>query len=183
MNRKMIEDKYFNKFIYDRLQKITDAIVVCKTLAVKYPEVPLGSFDLEYIFRIRSMIPSGVFPAAVIYAVGKNPLAPVEDIFDIFIDYIFEFRAHMAGCCYDCWENVYDIDEYSFVLHKKIWNKAAKKQKEHFLCIECIEDRLKRELEPEDFNWEVPLNGPDEIRSKRLESRMYGEDYDECGDC
>jgi len=27
------------------------------------------------------------------------------------------------------------------------------------------------------------LNGSDEIRSKRLEARMYGEDYDECDDC
>lgn len=173
MNRKMMDNNYFYKFVNDRIGKIANAIIVCQEFAIKYPEIPIGSFDLDYILRIRSLIPSGVFSDGIKYAVGKNPHASVEDIFDIFWDYLIEFRAHMAGCCSDCFINIYDIDEYSFILHKKVWNKAAKKKKEHFLCIECIERRLKRELKPEDFNWEIPLNGPYELRSERLKSRMY----------
>lgn len=43
-----------------------------------------------------------------------------------------------------------------------------------YLCVGCIETRLGRQLEPDDFNQEAPVNWPDLAGSDRLWSRLTG---------
>ena len=172
MNRKLLNDRYFEKYIADRLHKIVIAIEVCKRQLNEFPNFELGRLNLERIFRIRSLIPSGTFPEAVVHAVQSNPNRETKKLIVDVIDYLIKFRAQMAGACHDCLINIYDIDEYSFILKKKLWNRAAKEESGHFLCVGCLEKRLKRKLKPTDFDWDVPLNSWDDLRSERLMNRM-----------
>jgi hypothetical protein len=172
MNRKFLNDRYFEKYIVDRLQKIVIAIEVCKKHLNEFPDFELGRLDLGRIFRIRSLIPSDVFPAAVLEAVQSNPNRETKKLIVDVIDYLIKFRAHMAGACHDCFVNIYDIDEYSFILKKKLWQRAAKEESGHFLCIGCLEKRLKRKLKESDFDWNIPLNNWEDFRSERLMDRM-----------
>lgn len=172
MNERFADMKYFVRFIRDRMQKIVTAVHICKYRLAEDPNFELERLDLEPVFRIRSLIPSFVFPEAVIKSVQKNPQGEIREILCDVLDYLQEYRAHMAGCCVDCWVNIYNIDEYSFILKKNIWEKAAKKDDKQFICIGCLEKRLKRKLKQSDFNWDVPLNSFDDFRSERLLARM-----------
>lgn len=174
MNPKFLNDKYFEKFIKDRAHKIHSATRICKDIAVKNPEFDLNKLDLNRILKIRSLIPSYVFPDAIINAVRINPKRRLKTIFKDVVDYLINNRALMAGSCHDCLTNIYLTDEYSFILKKQIWKKAAKDKTNQFFCIGCLETRLKRKLKSKDFDWGIPLNNIPDVRSDRLLERMYG---------
>jgi len=52
--------------------------------------------------------------------------------------------------CLDCKIDVYKTDGV-YMLKDNIWNKVHNSSK-GFLCIKCLEKRLKRKLTPIDFN-------------------------------
>jgi len=62
--------------------------------------------------------------------------------------------------CYDCGKETLIVgkgtDDDFYMVHDKVW-KSATNSKHGFLCIECLEKRLKRKLTKLDFT-ECPLN-------------------------
>lgn len=78
----------------------------------------------------------------------------------------------VRGClCDDCGIDVHSISEW-FMLRHEVWPEGAK-----FLCVQCVENRIGRKLEFEDF---MPCWG--NVRwpfSKRLESRFNRKDVSE----
>ena len=73
--------------------------------------------------------------------------------------------ADCAICAVDCC----DIDEY-YLVHDDLWKEFGVVH--GMLCVGCLEQRMGRQLTPADFKERVGINGPDESRSTRLESRM-----------
>ena len=81
----------------------------------------------------------------------------------------------MCMACLDCHADVYEIDEYDYMLRHEVWEES--KGGRGFLCVGCLESRLGRELCRGDFDWSIPLNHDDlswseSSRSWRLVSRM-----------
>lgn len=75
--------------------------------------------------------------------------------------------------CLDCGANTTHINEY-YMLEDDVWFDALKaRDRNGMLCIACVENRLGRQLQTEDFA-RVPLNfafqGP--FQSQRLASRI-----------
>ncbi len=60
--------------------------------------------------------------------------------------------------CNDCKRDIgyKELDEYAYILHHKLWKSLVPEN--GYMCIECLEKRLKRPLNMNDFNWDVPLN-------------------------
>lgn len=64
-----------------------------------------------------------------------------------------------------------DNAEY-YMIHNELWHCAIQNKPANFLCVGCLEKRLKRKLVPEDFT-DCPLNWMDGYhRSIRLRRRM-----------
>jgi hypothetical protein len=70
--------------------------------------------------------------------------------------------------CIGCHVSTMRINEYYMILNK-LWRKVNPK-KVGMLCIGCVEDRLGRELTPEDFT-SAPVNSIREY-SPRLQKRL-----------
>jgi hypothetical protein len=74
------------------------------------------------------------------------------------------------GACSGCGENVVRIDEYAYMTTDEVW--AAAGDPGGYWCIGCLEERLGRQLVPEDFA-DLPLTtSSDHDRSDRLQSRI-----------
>lgn len=78
--------------------------------------------------------------------------------------------------CMDCEVDTKKIREY-FMVEDDIW---AENVPEHrgFLCVGCLEDRMGRELEANDFPSHLPINSPDGLffpHSERLRARLTTE--------
>jgi hypothetical protein len=72
-------------------------------------------------------------------------------------------------CC-DCKVDTLKNKESAYIVKNKIW-KLIKNPR--FICIKCLEIRLKRKLISEDFDWKIPLTFLKCFtRSKLLLSRM-----------
>ncbi len=92
--------------------------------------------------------------------------------------------AYISGFCQDCGLDVMIGRQYAYMLHNTLWRVITRKRQARqfhhqkkstfdYLCIRCCERVLERQLQPEDFNWEVPLTCWDAYRrSKLLRSRM-----------
>jgi len=77
--------------------------------------------------------------------------------------------------CNDCSRNLFKMKEFNYIVKNNIWEVAVNCR---FLCIECLEKRLGRKLEKEDFDWDVPVNFMGLFpRGKRLLSRMKGKEF------
>ncbi len=67
----------------------------------------------------------------------------------------------MSAPCADCARDVMELGEYSYMVKREVWAQAAPDDPRNdtfFLCIACLEARLGRQLNLEDFNPAVPLN-------------------------
>lgn len=73
--------------------------------------------------------------------------------------------------CIDCGENTLHTNEY-YMVHDEVWN-AAHPTRRGMLCIGCLEDRLGRQLVPEDFP-DLPINRGYFLLSARALSRITG---------
>lgn len=88
--------------------------------------------------------------------------------------------------CHDCGIDVQDIGEYTYMVHRHVWDQATKRARTirgpgqvstyDIVCIGCLQKRLGRELHHEDFAWELPLNTVTDMgdRSVRLRMAMAG---------
>lgn len=83
-------------------------------------------------------------------------------------------------CC-ACGVSTHAINEY-FMLRNAIWKlvrlplEARTNFRTRWLCVGCLEQRLKRQLNSSDFI-ECPLNASDDVfpKSLRLRNRLFGE--------
>lgn len=78
------------------------------------------------------------------------------------------------GECYDCFSPTLSHKKGSdyeyYMLHNWLWEKAG--DVPGFLCLQCVERRIGRELDASDFT-DCPLNkSPDRYRSERLQNRL-----------
>jgi hypothetical protein len=78
--------------------------------------------------------------------------------------------AHMK--CLDCGHNTNLMGE-DYMVNDAVW-ETANPDGGGRLCIGCIEQRLDRRLQPEDFSQYIgaPINEPNETKSARLCSRL-----------
>lgn len=94
----------------------------------------------------------------------KEILTLVDKSIDTFVSFL----------CMDCGEDT--MDEY-YMVHKEIWEVSThKEERQGILCIGCLEKRLGRSLNKNDFPSDVPLNianlSPGYRSSDRLRNRM-----------
>jgi hypothetical protein len=90
------------------------------------------------------------------------------DNFDDY-EYYDEDEDYSSFVCLDCGVNTLFIDEY-YMVQNSIWNKHGVDR--GMLCIGCLEHRVGRRLEPDDFT-DCPLNiGKAIAGSDRLRSRL-----------
>lgn len=72
--------------------------------------------------------------------------------------------------CADCSTDTHADHEW-YMAEDEVWSQAMLQGHVDFLCIGCLEVRLERKLDFNDFKL-VPLNFQFRDRSKRLEDRM-----------
>jgi hypothetical protein len=70
--------------------------------------------------------------------------------------------------CKDCGCDTKEIHEY-YMVTKEIWNLVNKENKAYMLCIGCLENRLGRKLDSNDFI-DAPINWISE--SNKLSLRL-----------
>jgi len=79
--------------------------------------------------------------------------------------------------CAGCNKHVGRISEYAYMVHDKVWRAALRRARRSsdkvsthdFLCIMCLEERLGRLIDHDDFDWNNSLNSHQAYkRSKRL---------------
>lgn len=76
----------------------------------------------------------------------------------------------MAMICSDCGIDTREIDEY-YMVHFELWEQVIP-ERNGFLCIGCLEERLGRELNAEDF-LDCPLNKEMIIYAHKPEMRLH----------
>lgn len=63
-----------------------------------------------------------------------------------------------------------------YMIHKRLWAVATKLKIKIYLCVSCLENRLNRELEPDDFT-DCALNLLfDDVKSELLLKRLGRDD-------
>jgi len=72
--------------------------------------------------------------------------------------------------CADCEVDVFEIDE-RFMVNDQVWAAAGLEPDSGWMCVECLEARLGRELVADDFA-DLPMNAPDYPHSPRLADRI-----------
>src|SRR5262245_21304420 len=85
----------------------------------------------------------------------------------------WEWPAYMEEAnCTDCRWNTIWLGEF-YAVHNDVWERAScRKPRPHMLCIGCLEERLGRQLKPNDFT-DAPINDPAlPNTSNRLRNRM-----------
>lgn len=84
----------------------------------------------------------------------------------------------MTGCA-DCGVTVVDEtgDVENYMVHADIWAEAGMDYRGGFLCLNCLEDRLGREVTGADLPLDIPINRPgmqrDTPRLLRLKSEAW----------
>lgn len=71
--------------------------------------------------------------------------------------------------CEDC--GIDTINEY-YMVHRDVWNQANAGEKD-FLCIKCLENRLKRPLHLRDFT-DAPVNFEDDVSALMKDRLGWG---------
>jgi hypothetical protein len=86
-------------------------------------------------------------------------------------DYDFDDEDDMSVFeCLDCGVDTAEIDEY-YMVHNSIWYDANPNI-EGMLCIECLERRIGRELNPYDFT-DAAINWPYRASERKLNRLGY----------
>lgn len=66
-----------------------------------------------------------------------------------------------------------------YMVHNEIWEEAGMSPDDGHLCIGCLEKRIGRRLQPNDFKPDLPCNDPDDPwNTPRLASRMNRDSLD-----
>ena len=170
MNRKLAKMVNATEFFIGKTPNLLRAISFIQNQGRKWRSHM--SCDVERILRIRDEVARWYTAKYLIEVTRKNSKVPAGDLLLKAIDKLVANRSVMCGCCHDCMTNVYDSGNYDYMLHTKVWKKAAKKDQDKFLCIKCVENRLGRSLKNSDFDWDIPLNFIDGDRCMLLELRM-----------
>lgn len=171
MNRKLVRFVKATEFFCGKTHRLLNAIVYTQELLRTFKPDEIVS-EVEPKLAIRDELTRYYAAKSVVTCVSKNKGLEIGVLLSKVIDECVANRSIMAGCCHDCFINVYDNGEYDYILHNKVWKKAAKKDHDKLLCSGCVEERLGRKLKFKDFNWEVPLNYIDGDRSYGLLERM-----------
>lgn len=87
---------------------------------------------------------------------------------DIMIEYDPDADGSEFNCL-DCGVDTREVDEY-YMTHDPLWLQANP-QDDGMLCIGCLESRIGRKLNRNDFT-NVPINLPDETTSERFLNRL-----------
>lgn len=87
-------------------------------------------------------------------AYGYSPEGLVKEAVDFAVKEQDKLRSSFI--CMDCKVDTMSIDEY-YMVHDEIWEEAVP-EFEGMLCIGCLEERLGRELTPDDFPTDLPVN-------------------------
>jgi len=82
--------------------------------------------------------------------------------------------------CSGCQINVSDINEYAYMIKHELWVLIhdCPEWQGGLWCIGCLEEKMGRKLDRNDFAWYNGLNGeqyPRSERSERLTDRMSNE--------
>lgn len=80
---------------------------------------------------------------------------------------------YLSWFCLDCNEHTGEINEY-YMVHDHLWVLNVPEY-HGMMCIGCLEDRLGRKLNPEDFT-DCPLNQTKDDKSQRLKNRLFGDE-------
>jgi hypothetical protein len=81
-------------------------------------------------------------------------------------------RYYAPPLCVDCSVDTIDCSNY-YIVWDDLWASARMTPQGGMLCIPCLETRIGRELTPDDFETDVPLNddhdwfNPDRIEFAR----------------
>lgn len=78
--------------------------------------------------------------------------------------------------CMDCGDNVIDKKEYQYMVRQPVWRQAVKfsvdpSPARDLLCVNCLEKRLGRQLDPADFT-DAPINREAVNKSQKLRDRQ-----------
>lgn len=77
-----------------------------------------------------------------------------------------------AWPCFSCKVDTRAIHEM-YMVHNRIWTDAFAEKPPKYACIACLENRMRRRLNPKDFTF-FPINTePLRKRSDRLKTRLY----------
>jgi hypothetical protein len=82
--------------------------------------------------------------------------------------------------CVDCAVNTKEIKEY-YNVHDFVWAKSGLGAHDGMLCIGCLEKRIGRPLEPEDFTG-APINMMNNI-SERMRARLGNHNIEKEASC
>ena len=171
MNRNLVRYVKAMEFFCGKTVRLLNAIVFTQDLLLTNKPEDIVC-DVEPKLWIRDELTRHYAAKSVVTCVSNNRGLEIGALLSKVIDECVANRSIMAGCCHDCFINVYENGEYDYILHNKVWKKAAKKDHDKFLCSYCVENRLGRKLKNKDFNWDIPLNFIDGDRSSRLLHRM-----------
>lgn len=84
-------------------------------------------------------------------------------IVDGDIDYYDKCYWHAQDYCMDCEKSEREFDEY-YMVKDEIWERAVfPYERRGLLCIGCLEERLGRQLRPEDFT-NFPVNSYEYVK-------------------
>lgn len=73
--------------------------------------------------------------------------------------------------CVECTCDVSEIGEYDYMVHDEVWKLAELGETDGMLCVGCLEERIGRRLQADDFT-DAPVNQFADSHSVRLESRL-----------
>ncbi len=92
----------------------------------------------------------------------------------------YDTRCPCSDCDHETNHNHTDEAEW-YMVYDHVWEEALKHGPAQYLCIGCLEERLRRKLTFADFNDLIPVNFMPEhfSPSKRLQGRMAGLVFDE----
>ena len=82
-----------------------------------------------------------------------------------------KYTPHYNDYCVDCNVNTLTIHEY-YMVYDSVWEDSGLNKFDGMLCISCLEQRIGRRLQPDDFS-NFPVNNPLLYpKSNRLLSRI-----------
>lgn len=94
------------------------------------------------------------------WVVGSNPtLGAMKNI-----------KADSNDFCVDCSVDTVLIGEY-YMVHDHVWFESGMTKTSGMLCISCLEKRIKRQLNSDDFK-NLPINNISIVRSSKLLLRL-----------
>lgn len=95
----------------------------------------------------------------------------IVDDDDDFVDWDEYCDMHSSHMCMDCEKHETEFNEY-YMVHSHIWESITVNNEVYgLLCIGCLEDRLGRELRPNDFTG-YPVNSRKNAQRRSWRQRM-----------